>query len=77
MSLFKPPSTLNLEGNVADNWRKWKQRFQLYMEASGSTKTPKRRRNISSSYRKRSTGNLQHILVIDRGAKARRLIPEI
>ena len=34
-------------------------------------------RYISSSHRRRSTGNLQHILVIDRGAKARRLIPEI
>ena len=44
MSLFKPPSTLSLEGNVADNWRKWKQRFQLYMEASGSMKKPEKQR---------------------------------
>ena len=44
MSSFKPPSTLNLEGNVADNWRKWKQRFQLYMEASGSMKKPEKQR---------------------------------
>ena len=42
MSVFKPPSTLSLEGNVADNWRKWKQRFQLYMEASGSMKKPEK-----------------------------------
>ena len=38
MSLSKLPSMLNLEGNVADNWRKWKQQLQLYMEASGSMK---------------------------------------
>ena len=34
----------SLEGNVADNWRKWKQRFQLYMEASGSMKKPEKQR---------------------------------
>ena len=44
MSAFKPPSTRSLEGNVADNWRKWKQRFQLYMEASGSMKKPEKQR---------------------------------
>ena len=44
MSVFKPPSTLSLEGNVAENWRKWKQRFQLYMEASGSMKKPEKQR---------------------------------
>ena len=44
MSIFKPPSTLSLEGNVAENWRKWKQRFQLYMEASGSIKKPEKQR---------------------------------
>ena len=78
MSSFKPPSTLNLEGNVADSWRKWKQRFQLYMEASGSMKKREKQRvAIFLHLIGRSTGNLQHILVIDRGAKARRLIPEI
>ena len=33
---FEARKSQNLEGNVADNWRKWKQRFQLCMEASGS-----------------------------------------
>ena len=44
MNSFKPPSTLNLEGNVAENWRKWKQRFQLYMEASGTMNKPEKQR---------------------------------
>ena len=44
MSVFKPPSTLSLEGNVAENWRKWKQRFQPYMDASGSIKKPEKQR---------------------------------
>jgi len=44
MIVFKPPSTLCLEGNVAHNWRKYKQRFQLYMEASGSMKKPEKQR---------------------------------
>ena len=25
----------SLQGNLAENWRRWKQRFQLYMVASG------------------------------------------
>ena len=44
MSVFKPPSTLSLEGSVAVNWRKWKHRFKLYMEASGSMKKPEKQR---------------------------------
>ena len=44
MSLLKPPLTLNLERNVVYNWRKWKQRFQLYMKASGSMKKPEKQR---------------------------------
>ena len=30
------PSTLVLgSGNVAENWRKWKRRFEIYLEATG------------------------------------------
>ena len=35
MDKFKPPEPLNLEGNLSENWRRWKQRFELYLEASG------------------------------------------
>lgn len=34
MDNLRTPSELSLQGNVAENWRRWKQRFQLYMEAS-------------------------------------------
>ena len=34
MEQFKPPECLSLEGNVAENWRKWRQRFQIYLEAT-------------------------------------------
>lgn len=37
MEQFKPPSPLILTGNVAENWRRWEQRFQLYMTASGAS----------------------------------------
>ena len=33
---MKPPQVLNLEGNLAENWRKWEQRFNLYLVASGT-----------------------------------------
>ena len=32
---MKPPPVLNLEGSLAENWRKWEQRFNLYLVASG------------------------------------------
>jgi hypothetical protein len=36
MDQFKPPSALNLEGNLSENWKRWKQRFELYMKATGT-----------------------------------------
>ena len=30
MDQFKPPEYLVLEGNLAENWRRWRQRFELY-----------------------------------------------
>jgi hypothetical protein len=34
--IFKPPPELSLEGNLAENWRQWEQRLDIYMEASGA-----------------------------------------
>ena len=36
MDKLKPPKELSFEGNVADNWRRWKQQFLLYMNATGA-----------------------------------------
>ncbi|KAB0799250.1 hypothetical protein PPYR_07130 [Photinus pyralis] len=33
-SLFKPPDALNIQGNLADNWKKFEQRFDLFMTAT-------------------------------------------
>ena len=30
-----PPEALNLNGNIAENWRRWKQRFDIFSLASG------------------------------------------
>ena len=38
MEQFKPPSVLVLEGNVSENWKRWKHRFDLYLKASGADK---------------------------------------
>ena len=38
METFKPPSALNLTGNLRENWRRWIQRFELFLTASGKVK---------------------------------------
>ena len=38
MELFKPPEALSLQGNLRENWRRWVQRFDLYLMASGKIK---------------------------------------
>ena len=35
MDKLQPPGTLSFAGNVAENWRKWKQRFKVYLTVSG------------------------------------------
>ena len=35
MEQFPLPESLSLQGNIAENWRRWKQRFELYMVTSG------------------------------------------
>lgn len=35
MDQLKPPNSLSLEGNLAENWRSWIQKFELYLIASG------------------------------------------
>ena len=42
MDKLTPPEALNLDGNIADNWRRWKQRYEIFALASGlSGKEPK------------------------------------
>ena len=36
-AIIKPPKNLSLEGNVAENWRIFNQRFDLFLEATDST----------------------------------------
>lgn len=38
MAKLKPPAELELTGNVEDHWRRFKQRFDLYLLASGQDK---------------------------------------
>ena len=35
MDQLSPPEALSLDGNVAENWRRWKQRFEIFSLASG------------------------------------------
>ena len=34
MIQFKPPSPLCLEGNLSENWKRWRQHFELYLKAT-------------------------------------------
>ncbi|CAB4015900.1 Hypothetical predicted protein [Paramuricea clavata] len=36
MEHMKPMGPLKMDGNVAENWRKWRQRWNLYAKASGA-----------------------------------------
>lgn len=41
MDGLKPPSGLELQhGNLAENWRRFRQRFELYVAASGGASKP-------------------------------------
>jgi hypothetical protein len=37
MDKFQHPEPLSFQGNLSENWRKWKQRFKVYMIASGNS----------------------------------------
>ena len=38
MDKLEPPQILSLEGNVRENWRRWRQEFELYLVATESDK---------------------------------------
>ncbi len=40
MDQIPPPSALQLTGNVAENWKRFRQRFELYLTAIGAGETP-------------------------------------
>lgn len=42
-TILTPPSSLLFEGNIAANWKKWKQKFFLYLEATGLDTKPESR----------------------------------
>ena len=44
VSTMKTPPPLSFDGNIKENWKKWKQRFDLYMEATALDTKPEARR---------------------------------
>lgn len=38
MGSVKTPKTLSLNGNISENWRKFRQNFEIFMVASGKNK---------------------------------------
>ena len=45
MDRFPPPSALEFSGNVAENWKKFSQRFDLYIEAIEKTEATDKVKN--------------------------------
>nr|XP_008111816.1 PREDICTED: uncharacterized protein LOC103279281 isoform X1 [Anolis carolinensis] len=43
MESFRPPPPLAMQGNLAENWRRWEQAFQLYLAAAGLENVSKKR----------------------------------
>ena len=40
MDRLNPPKPLNLDGNLLQNWKSWKQDFNLFMTAAECDKKP-------------------------------------
>ena len=40
MENLKPLNAINMTGDVAEHWRRWKQRWALYSKASGASSKP-------------------------------------
>ena len=38
MSKFNPPKELSFEGNLSENWERWKKEFKFYLTATESDK---------------------------------------
>ena len=45
MEKIPPPSAMQLSGDIAGNWRRWKQRFQLYLQAIGKADEASKMKN--------------------------------
>ena len=39
MSKFSPPKELSFEGNLSENWERWKKEFKFYLRATESNNT--------------------------------------
>ena len=62
---IRQPDELVLAGNIAENWRKFKQEFELYLVATGlDTKSSKQKIALLLHVaRKQAIRGLQHIFV--------------
>ena len=54
MDRLKPPKPLNLDGNLLQKWKSWKQDFILFMTATEYDEKPD---NVKSSLLLHSTGD--------------------
>ena len=64
MDKLTPPEALNLEeSNLADTWRRWKQRFEVFSLASGLSEKARKSSgsNPVTRSRHRSFGGLQYL----------------
>lgn len=44
---FRPPPVLDLSGNVSDSWKRFKQRFEIYLKASGKDEEKDEKKKVA------------------------------
>ena len=59
MEALKPREPLRIEGNLSENWKKWWQRFEFYLTATGISEKDK----IKTSTFLQSAGHIQYIKI--------------
>lgn len=70
MNKFRPPEPLVFEGNLSEQWDRWKQQLELYLMATESTEKAQAidpNINLPNVYWETRPRNLQYFYVFQRG----------
>ena len=45
-STMRAPTALSFEGNLKENWKRWRQKFEIYLEATDLNSKPDKRKVV-------------------------------
>ena len=65
MSKFNPPKELSFEGNLSENWERWKKEFKCYLTATESDEKGDDGQDITAfdNNRRESTRRLLYVYI--------------